>query len=490
MEFPYPQSMKNCNTCHAGKMAEVTDPSNFRLEVCKSCHAREGGVNATGTVDTTEYSLVTLSTANFDSHPDLSHANAAADTIVCTNCHEGATAPTFAQIHGGYDSEIYMADGTRYSDTFSASIDAASVSDNVVTFSFSATESPDVDASPMNVSDIAPIVMVGLYGYDTKDFIVYTHDRFDSNGDGVVDRSDKSQLEYTVGDTDHPNFTTTSNPGDGTWEVTVDLSTWADMITDGAIKRIEIAVRPTLKVDVAHLVGDTESVTVALDAPSRTFDLAVNDFDDDFYDDIVNVATVTQADGSLSGCNTCHDALATTFHSADRGGNIKVCRMCHATLAGGSHLELQSRSIDSYVHAVHSFAPFDPGDVDLEDPVEYELYTLHREHTFPNFTIKNCEACHVAGGRFTNPPEQGSSLPGILSGTDNVDGRGLGDIESVVTGPGARACGACHRQHALNEGDDEKLIAVNAHTTLHGYALPDEDGVLDAVIDHIMSLFN
>ena len=116
-----------------------------------------------------------------------------------------------------------------------------------------------------------------------------------------------------------------------------DMSTWADLIADGTVKRVEIAVIPTLE--------DADGVTLALDAPSRTFDLGANDFDDGFYSPIVKVE---------DGCENCHDALATNYHSPDRGGNIVVCRMCHITKSGGSHLEMQSRSIDSYAHAIHS----------------------------------------------------------------------------------------------------------------------------------------
>ncbi len=104
-------------------------------------------------------------------------------------------------------------------------------------------------------------------------------------------------------------------------------------------------------------------MTLGLNAPSRTFNLVTKSFQDDFFQDIV-VMKQTSGD-KTNGCNTCHDQLATTFHSGTRGGNIKVCRICHEVSSAGSHLELQSRSIDSYVHAVHSFQAFDPGDIDF-----------------------------------------------------------------------------------------------------------------------------
>ena len=43
--------------------------------------------------------------------------------------------------------------------------------------------------------------MVGLYGYDTKDFIIGAHERLtDDNGDGAIDSKDQRALEYVVGD--------------------------------------------------------------------------------------------------------------------------------------------------------------------------------------------------------------------------------------------------------------------------------------------------
>ena len=128
----------------------------------------------------------------------------------------------------------------------------------------------------------------------------------------------------------------------------------------------------------------------------------------------------------MSGCNNCHDALATTFHSPDRGGNVVVCRLCHITKAAGSHLELQSRSIDSYAHAIHRFQDFDTGSIDFTDPVEAMHYTHHVESNFPTFGIEDCRACHNAG-KF-NVPDQAKSMPGVLSNTDFATVRNIGTI--------------------------------------------------------------
>jgi len=465
MEFPYPQSMSNCATCHEGKLDKVLTDANFNPETCKSCHA-VNGAKAEGeepAYDTTGLALNTIIPHGFDETQD------------CASCHtEGGVAPVFSQIHTGYDKAIYTADGTRYSDVFTVSIDEASLAGNVLDIKFSATKNADV--TDLEPADIIPTVMVGLYGYDTKDFIVAAHGR---------DADNNRLLEFQIAEgSTNPRFTVVS-AGNGSWEVTADLSMWSDMIADGTVKRAEIAVMPLLanvvgEID-SHENGETDDTAYALNAPSRTFDLGKNAFDDKFYSPIVKV---------VDGCNTCHDALATTFHSPDRGGNVTVCRICHVTSSGGSHLELQSRSIDSYVHAIHSFQAFDVGDVDFTDPVQELHYEHHIEWPFPKHGLTDCESCHVAGSN--NVPDQGKSLPGILSGTDAVEGRNIGAIPSYVTGPATRACGGCHRAVVINEDSAGELSMLFQHWTIGGYVIEageDAEGTLQSVIDQIMPLF-
>jgi len=440
MEFPYPQSMANCATCHDGKLDAVLTDANFNPATCKSCHAVTGTEEGTGA-----NRAPALATVMPDNH-DIS--------LDCAACHseEAGMAPVFSEIHTGYDKAIYAdAAGTRYSDVFTVSVDEASFSDNVLTMKFSAAKNSDV--STLSAADIIPTVMVGLYGYDTKDFIVAAHGR---------DADDNRLLEFQVAEgSTNPRFTVVS-AADGKWEVTADLSMWSDLIADGTVKRAEIAVMPLLanvvgEID-SHDNGETDDTAFALNAPSRTFDLNANAFDDKFYSPITKV---------VDGCNNCHDALATTFHSPDRGGNVVVCRICHVTSSGGSHLELQSRSIDSYVHAIHTFQAFDPGDIDFADPVQAMHYSHHTETPYPAHGT-DCESCHVAGSY--NVPDQSRSLPGILSGTDTFNGweRNIGDIPSMVTGPATRACGGCHRAELINEDSAGGLAILNLHMTQGG----------------------
>jgi OmcA/MtrC family decaheme c-type cytochrome len=470
MEFPYPQSMSNCVTCHEGKLDTILADANFKVSTCKSCHPVTGAkaLAANGKdvkYDTTPLALKTIL-------PPAIHGSLDLNTVDCTSCHgEGKAAPAFRQIHTGYDKTIYTAKGVRYSDAISVTVDSAAFAGNKLDIKFHAAQSPDLG---LNVAQITPTVLVALYGWDTKDYILGPHEKtIDDNGDGNIDANDQRDLEYVVGDK-HPRMSTVSVAG-GNWEVAADLSTWANLIANKTVKRVEIAVLPTL-------VG-ADGDMLALDAPSRTFDLAANAFADGFYSPIVK---------AQGGCENCHDALATTFHTPDRGGNVVVCRMCHITKSGASHLEMQSRSIDSFVHAIHSGEAFDIGTIDFTDPVASLHYKQHIEFPYPKHGISDCESCHVKGTY--DVPDQSQSLPGLLSASAEVKGldRKIGNVPAYVTGPASKACGGCHRATMINEDNAAELRSFNQHTQIGGYTVPagdDPNETLGTVIDQMMAIF-
>ncbi|MBU0553694.1 hypothetical protein KJ940_19640, partial [Myxococcota bacterium] len=460
MEFPYPQSMANCSTCHEGKLDMILTDENFNIATCKSCHP----VNGSEEYGTSDLALINILPTSPNHTLEMN----------CAACHTtNGMAPPFNQIHTGYDKVIYAAPGVKYAEWFTASIDEAEFADNLLTMTFSVNEHAD-STSELNAADIIPTLMVGLYGYDTKDYIVGPHGR---------DADRNRLLELVVdGVSTNPRFTVESAAG-GSWTITADLSMWAEMIETGIVKRVEIAVMPKL----TRIIGEVDSdengedndFIVALNAPSRTFDLITNDFDDGYFDEIVDVE---------NGCNDCHGALATTFHSGDRGGNMRVCRLCHVPANGGSHLEMQSRSIDAYTHAIHAFQAFDSGDVDMSDPVEAMRYQHHVEHTYPNFTIKNCESCHFPDTY--DVPDQSKSLPGVFSAADAWDtDRNIGAVPSYVSGPGSRACGSCHRATLINEDDAGTLAALNQHTKSNGYLVEAVSGIYDMIVANVMAQF-
>ncbi len=164
------------------------------------------------------------------------------------------------------------------------------------------------------------------------------------------------------------------------------------------------------------------------------------------------------------------------------------------TKSGGSHLEMQSRSIDSYVHAIHSFQAFDIGDIDFSDPVEALHYEHHIGFPYPTHGVTNCESCHVPGTN--NVPDQAKSLPGILSKSDTLQegkDRNIGAVPSYVTGPASRACGGCHRAVMIKEDEASELISFNQHTKQGGYFVEvgkDIQKAIRTAIDTIMAIFD
>jgi hypothetical protein len=157
---------------------------------------------------------------------------------------------------------------------------------------------------------------------------------------------------------------------------------------------------------------------------------------------------------------------------------------------------MQSRSIDSYVHAIHMFQAFDIGDIDFADPVQALHYEHHIEFPYPTHGATNCESCHVEGTN--NVPDQSTSLPGLLSASDSpLNGwdRNIGEVPIYVTGPASRACGGCHRAELINEDEAGELVSFNQHTNQGGYLVKggadnqETQDLLMTVIDEIMALF-
>ncbi|ACG74214.1 conserved hypothetical protein [Anaeromyxobacter sp. K] len=475
MEFAYPQSMANCVTCHAGKLDRVLTAANFTLATCKSCHPVTG-VNG----DPKRAPALKDVVPAAPYHPTDLYTT----TVACNGCHkpqaEGGIAPEFAAVHGGFNQQIYANATTKYSSTFTSKVDSATFDSttNTLTVKFSV-----VGAAAGAI--VKPTVVVGLYGYGTKDMLVSGHN---SQADGTAN------LEYTEGATQRSDPTKSSNSdrlklapaaaaaGVTQWTATADLTLWSDLIAQGAVKQAEVAFLPTVGANQAAAVSATNPA-IAVAGTTATVDL-------------VNGTQVADADVygkklvSADKCNKCHEALGTTFHNPNYGSaGVVACRICHTPRDGGYHLEMQSRSIDSYVHAIHSMQPFDLFNIDFSNPVAKLRYGHHVESTYPNFTILNCESCHEAGTY--EVPDQSKSLPGVLSAaaTPKNRDRNIGSVPSVVTGAGARACGSCHRAELINEDDAGRLAAFDQHTATFGFEVQNASGVFDAAVAKIMALF-
>jgi len=513
MEFPYPQSMANCVTCHEGKLDQITANTNFKAETCVSCHPVTGAnawPEAVGDTPAGDYAqehrappleYLWARHGVFNFHINLKESD-------CQQCHGNPSvgAPAFSEYHTGYDERIADADGQRYRDLYTVSIDSVTVDGNAIRVAYSA-----------NDPDIVPELLLSFYGWDTKDFIVPSHQR-----DGTTRCGDRGcRFEYAPGDS-NPLFTNFEEVAPGSWAVTADLAQWQDgqpgaipdLIADGTIRRAEVTLTPELELP-GH---DGEPIEVNLKPVNYTVDLRSGAAIENYFKGANAIVDVTK-------CEVCHDQVSVTFHEGSgRGGDIVTCRNCHAPVFPGSHIEMASRSIDNYVHAIHSFQAFDTGDIFLEededdnavpffDPVTALRYDQHIHHTFPNFTIRNCEACHNEG-KF-DVPDQSKSLFGVSSRSDNLldwyeivdapegsipeqiavekpEGRNIsGAIPEYVTGPASRACGGCHRADPINADLAGELASFNSHTKMGGTLAENksDDSTLFEIIDKIMALF-
>ena len=473
MEFPYPMSMSNCSTCHTSQaqLDAVLDNSNFTAETCKSCHPVDGVDAWPAAVGDTEEGKY----AQSHRAPPLAYLWAKSTfpshTIEadCQACH-GAGFSSFADLHSGYDDVIYDDNGVRYADQYTVQIEDITMAGTELTIDFTA-----------NNTDIVPQVMVSLYGWSSKNFYIASHDR-----DGSVLCGDRGcRMEFRPDDT-NPLFTEDPASVPGDWSVTVDLAAYVPtaqlpkdiptLIAEGDIKTAEVSIRPQLSLD-----GEA----VALEGVSKTFDLGASMIVTNYFKD--EAATV-----SVKKCNACHDLLGPTFHgtSGVGGDDIVICKNCHVTTEAGGHLELASRGIDSYVHAIHTFQPFDEDEVaEANDAVLTKRNEQHKHHTFPYFTATACEACHLEGTY--NVPDQAASMPGVLSKSYDIPGRMIGAIPEYVTGPASRACGGCHRADMIVAGAASDLASFNAHTGAFG-TLEENDAndlTLYGIIDKIMSYF-
>lgn len=497
MHLPYPQSMQNCATCHQGaQLTQVLDDTNFTGETCQSCHPVRGIDTWPDELYERPHRAPALDYL-WQRGADLTFHDITSD---CQSCHGAGVSQSLTAYHSGYDVNITDPAGVRYADQYTVSIDSVTMTGDLMTVDFSSSDPA-----------VVPELLVSFYGWDTKHFIVGSHERDSNDVDCPHAFRPGCKMEYvpeSSGGDPNPLFTEDAASAPGAWIVTLDVSalqlTKTDdiptLIADGVIRKAEIGITPEL--NLADVGGD--DVDVVLKAADATYELGSNQLVADYFKG-------TAATVSIDKCNACHDSLASSFHAeSGRGGDgIEVCKHCHTTTFPASHMEMASRSIESYVHTIHSFQDFDVDDTfETYDQVFTKRYDAHIHHRFPHFTITNCESCHVEGT--FNVPDQSQSLFGVLQtsfepltwyGVDEVTGVPFEDpagrnisssIPEFVTGPASRACGSCHRAERIKEDLAGDLTSFNAHTDSFGtFAENDEDddAVLFDIIFEIMEIF-
>jgi OmcA/MtrC family decaheme c-type cytochrome len=480
MEFAYPQSMSNCTTCHEGKLDKILTDANFTGLVCKSCHSVYNAADPAGRAPSFAGPVLgpklSYHTFNWVDVYDASHnvigpagtvKEADGSYLACNACHAeniadgnvpgvlvdstnahpgrgpvlfGSPVPLFKDIHNGKLASVYAANGSKYSATVTSKVDSVNLDKTAKTLTvvFSMTGLP----TGSTVTAAAPFA---IYGYATKDFV--------ATGNATVS-------------------------GAGPWTAVVNLAstTFTTLQEAKDATKLEIGFQPTVKLlDGTQIAASGLTATVDFTTGAQV----ANQYGKNITD--------------AAKCNKCHESLGLTFHNPSNGSmGVVGCRLCHVVTKGGSHLEMQSRSIDSYVHALHSFQVMDSKTVNFADPFAAFEYEEHTLSVYPNFSIQNCESCHNAGTY--NVPSIRGSLPGLSSAswafigkTTNIPAyvaSPLAGIPAVVTGPADRACGSCHRAMMINEdklvdGPDGSwgLTSFNAHTDQYGIRVTGTGGV-------------
>jgi hypothetical protein len=436
----------------------------------------------------------------------------------CSTCHDGATAPSFKELHSGYNEVIYdPATGNKWSATKKAAITSVTKTGNKINIKLSATD-----------TKMTPEILISFYAYGTKDFLVSSHTR---GSDTLCKTTDSTgaivaspcRFEYIVGSNlntdqldDNGLFTEVATGTPGTWDVTADLGAYVQptttgladiptLISSGKVSVIEVTLLPILDV----LNSEGEEVGLAAEGAHSAYAITKGDGALAAKADYFSGANAIVKEDS---CNKCHDALGTTFHDPAYGSDTQNCRNCHVPTSGGSHLEMQSRSIDSYAHAIHRMQWFDAGcpsgpnkpasgttpavtncSTDLTDPVVAKRYTEHTNSMWPLFTLNACQGCHAVG-KFEKVLDK-NSIPALLSASvvNKTSTWKRGPQNAMVVGPADKACVSCHRTAAINADDTEALEDLNAHMVGQSYMIdntaanPSTTSWIYRVIDKIMT---
>ena len=236
------------------------------------------------------------------------------------------------------------------------------------------------------------------------------------------------------------------------------------MISAGQVKRIEVGVLPAVGMDPTLAISTTSNPAAVVAGVTQTIDVTQTAADAR----IADANSYGKAIVDPTKCAACHEALGTSFHSPLNGSAGTVgCRLCHAVVSGAGYYEMQSRSIDSFVHAAHSMQYGGASSVNLNDPVQALRYNDHVEGNYPNFAGPlNCESCHNPGTY--DVPDQRKSMVGLVSGSATVTGRtGLGSFaqEITVVRPPAPVAAATARRRSTSSTASSSPRSSRTRTT-------------------------
>ncbi|WP_415238504.1 multiheme c-type cytochrome [Seleniivibrio woodruffii] len=464
----FPTNVADCEVCHTSstQVAAVTADTQMNLTLCKSCHRgnknvwNSAGAGYSDAIADVWAAIPFSTTAVRDIHTSMTEASN------CLTCHGAAgIARSFNKIHTGKSASRENGKNIYY---FTPEV-AINTTTSVMTITWGAfidTNSngtyeagTDTKVDVKNTTDTTkPIfmqsytdrvvdgvaksdgvrILVGYYGKGTKDVVAY---------DGYT----KTNLTTTSAATS--GYTTyDASTGKATTTVKLNATTIANYSVTGGIVGI---------IGIPWVNGENAIV--------RSVAAEYN----------VDGTAVTAPRGAVANdtkCDACHNSIAIHLEEASTGahghtaiGKVDVCRICHVPSAAAGHYPQQSRSIDSYIHAIHegqaTFASY--GSLKIE---------------YPKSTA-DCLACHDSGTY--EVPDQSKAIGGILSGSEGKNTT----ADQFTYGPAAVACGGCHRAYPLIIGDAGKLASFNAHTKTFGYKVAVSDMSYLDVVKAVFKLF-
>ncbi|QAR32526.1 OmcA/MtrC family decaheme c-type cytochrome [Geovibrio thiophilus] len=463
VSYPYVEAgTSDCTACHDtdAKITAVTAQANFTYDVCMSCHKNW------------DFWTDTQASGTLDFHRGITEDNKAETANLCVTCHTGGAAPTFAQIHSGYDELRETGKDFRYV------IDEIRVTDPVLGtveidwYIENPADGTKYDLSPVAVTDPGDVMFTGVSMY-----LAYgTKDDWTNQGTGVAAGQPSTSSVILAADR------TTAGAGIATSTATIPAGVLA--IADNVKGAVVIQGRPTLM---------TEDGTVTPNVPGV---VKAFNFDD-------TEATERRTVVDTEKCLACHGTLA--FHGGSRVMSVELCTVCHnpnltdrqyreiwAADVNGAALfeagvgsasildgkEEESSDLRYMLHRIHSvtqndepyvlfrntsgggsgiymfYGPTMPANFENTYGIASGWNTGHI--TYPR-DAKDCEACHNAG-TYEVPDQTKAVALTIGEGVSPTT-----HTDDVVVGPAQAACTSCHT------GEISDATSMGAHTLSFGY---------------------
>ncbi len=364
-----PASITLCQTCHRGDIdpfdtaSASYDADDVKEQVIEDIFAKAG---RTGTIVSTHKTMVVTNGQD------------------CSDCH------TITDFHSGKSKENALAETIAYK------IDSVTVADGKATIKWYAYNPNDDTKYDLSLKTATT----------GKPLFIHTAPSTDPVVDGVW----LLVGYYAAGTNDIIGYDSYYNASTTTiWSVTTFGS---DKVATSVVPLSSTKIgtlTPSSTKGIIGIIGAplVDGVGAKVTSVTKDFNLSTG------------ALTSSTAIANDAKCSNCHDNILLHAGRHTAIGNAIACRICHNPTSSAGHYAQQSRSLKSYVHAVHE-GQADSGTGEI-------LVT-----GYPN-TMADCSACHDAGTY--SVPNQTKSLGGVV---------GTLGTSKATTGPASIACLSCH----------------------------------------------